>query len=78
MYPNEDIANGLRIEYTALDEPFVTELLLNSKNFKASTNLLDAILFSNIIFIIVRQNIINFIFCLIINQYNFNCISFNE
>ena len=27
MYPNEDIANGLRIEYTALDEPFVAEAL---------------------------------------------------
>ena len=27
MYPNEDIANGLRIEYTALDEPFVSEAL---------------------------------------------------
>ena len=27
MYPNEDIADGLRIEYTALDEPFVSEAL---------------------------------------------------
>ena len=27
MYPNEDIADGLRIEYTALDEPFVAEAL---------------------------------------------------
>ena len=27
MYPNEDIPNGLRIEYTALDEPFVAEAL---------------------------------------------------
>ena len=27
MYPNEDIADGLRIEYTALDEPFVSESL---------------------------------------------------
>ena len=27
MYPNEDIANGLRIEYTALNEPFVSEAL---------------------------------------------------
>jgi len=27
MYPNEDIANGLRIEYTALDELFVSEAL---------------------------------------------------
>ena len=27
MYPNENIADGLRIEYTALDEPFVKEAL---------------------------------------------------
>ena len=27
MYPNEDIADGLRIEYSALDEPFVSEAL---------------------------------------------------
>jgi len=27
MYPDEDIANGLRIEYTALNEPFVAEAL---------------------------------------------------
>ena len=27
MYPDEDIANGLRVEYTALNEPFVTEAL---------------------------------------------------
>ena len=27
MYPNEDIANGLRVEYTALNEPFITEAL---------------------------------------------------
>ena len=27
MYPNEDIANGLRIEYTALNEPFLSEAL---------------------------------------------------
>jgi hypothetical protein len=25
MYPNEDIADGLRVEYTALNEPFVEE-----------------------------------------------------
>jgi len=25
IYPNEDIINGLRIEYTAFDKPFVTE-----------------------------------------------------
>ena len=27
VYPNEDITNGLRIEYTALNEPFVSEAL---------------------------------------------------
>jgi hypothetical protein len=27
MYPNEDIANGLRIEYTALNEPYLSEAL---------------------------------------------------
>ena len=27
MYPNEDIASGLRVEYTALNEPFVSEAL---------------------------------------------------
>ena len=27
IYPNEDITNGLRIEYTALDEPFVSEAI---------------------------------------------------
>ena len=27
MYPNEDIADGLRIEYTSIDEPFVAEAL---------------------------------------------------
>ena len=33
MYPDEDIENGLRIEYTALNEPFVAEALetINSK-----------------------------------------------
>jgi len=27
IYPNEDITNGLRIEYTALDEPFISEAI---------------------------------------------------
>tara|TARA_Y100001963_G_scaffold153594_1_gene240697 strand:- start:436 stop:1107 length:672 start_codon:yes stop_codon:yes gene_type:complete len=27
MYPDEDIANGLRVEYTALNEPFIAEAL---------------------------------------------------
>jgi len=32
MYPDEDIANGLRIEYTALNEPFVAESLENTSS----------------------------------------------
>ena len=35
MYPDEDIENGLRIEYTALNEPFVAESLENTSS-KAS------------------------------------------
>ena len=35
MYPDEDIANGLRVEYTALNEPFVAEAL-ETTNSKAS------------------------------------------
>ena len=35
MYPDEDIENGLRIEYTALNEPFVAEAL-ETTNSKAS------------------------------------------
>ena len=27
IYPNEDIASGLRVEYTAFSEPFVSEAL---------------------------------------------------
>ena len=27
IYPNEDIANGLRVEYTAFSEPFISEAL---------------------------------------------------
>ena len=32
MYPDEDIENGLRIEYTALNEPFVAESLENTSS----------------------------------------------
>jgi len=35
MYPDEDIENGLRIEYTALNEPFVAESL-ETTNAKTS------------------------------------------
>ena len=35
VYPDEDIENGLRIEYTALNEPFVAESL-ETTNSKAS------------------------------------------
>ena len=27
IYPDEDITNGLRVEYTALYEPFITEAI---------------------------------------------------
>ncbi len=27
IYPNEDITDGLRIEYTSIDEPFIAEAL---------------------------------------------------
>ena len=33
MYPNENIADGLRIEYTALDEPFVKEALESTTGY---------------------------------------------
>jgi len=33
MYPNENIEDGLRIEYTALDEPFVKEALEDTNIF---------------------------------------------
>ena len=38
MYPNEDIADGLRIEYTALDEPFVTEALETTTAIASGTD----------------------------------------
>ena len=39
MYPNEDIADGLRIEYTALDEPFVAEALETTTATTSGTNI---------------------------------------
>lgn len=35
MYPDENIENGLRVEYTALNEPFVAEAF-ETTNAKAS------------------------------------------
>ena len=39
MYPDEDIANGLRVEYTALNEPFVAESLENTSSRASGTNI---------------------------------------
>ena len=39
MYPDEDIANGLRVEYTALNEPFVAESLENTSSKASGTNI---------------------------------------
>ena len=33
IYPNEDITDGLRIEYTSLDEPFIAEALADMQVF---------------------------------------------
>ena len=38
MYPDEDIANGLRIEYTALNEPFIAEALETTTSKVSSTS----------------------------------------
>ena len=37
VYPDEDIANGLRIEYTALNEPFISESFESSTGYGTST-----------------------------------------
>ena len=34
IYPNEDITDGLRIEYTSLDEPFIAEALESMQVFE--------------------------------------------
>jgi hypothetical protein len=39
MYPDEDIENGLRIEYTALNEPFVAEALETTNSKVSRTNI---------------------------------------
>ena len=39
IYPNEDIASGLRIEYTAFSEPFVTEALEDNTGRGSGTNI---------------------------------------
>tara|TARA_R100000656_G_scaffold1666_1_gene3199 strand:+ start:1785 stop:2735 length:951 start_codon:yes stop_codon:yes gene_type:complete len=39
MYPNEDIEDGLRIEYTALNEPFVAEALETTTAVTSSTTI---------------------------------------
>ena len=39
MYPNEDIADGLRLEYTSLDEPFVSEALETTTAKASGTNI---------------------------------------
>ena len=39
MYPNEDIANGLRVEYTALNEPFITEAFENATVVASGTTI---------------------------------------
>ena len=39
MYPNEDIANGLRIEYTALNEPYVAEALETTTGYASGTGI---------------------------------------
>jgi hypothetical protein len=40
MYPNEDIADGLRVEYTALNEPFVAEALETTTAVVSGTSLI--------------------------------------
>jgi hypothetical protein len=39
MYPNEDIADGLRIEYTALNEPYVAEALETTTGYASGTGI---------------------------------------
>tara|TARA_R100000654_G_scaffold12224_3_gene26616 strand:+ start:6535 stop:7254 length:720 start_codon:yes stop_codon:yes gene_type:complete len=37
MYPDEDITDGLRIEYTALNEPFISEAFESSTGYGSGT-----------------------------------------
>jgi len=39
IYPNEDITDGLRIEYTSLDEPFIAEALEDMQVFADGTGI---------------------------------------
>ena len=39
MYPDEDIADGLRIEYTRVSEPFVSEALETTTAYGSGTNI---------------------------------------
>ena len=39
MYPNEDIADGLRVEYTALNEPFVVQSLETTNGIASGTGI---------------------------------------
>ena len=39
IYPNEDITDGLRIEYTSLDEPFIAEALEDMQVFIDGTTI---------------------------------------
>ena len=39
MYPNEDIADGLRIEYTALNEPFISESFEATTGYASGTGI---------------------------------------
>jgi hypothetical protein len=39
IYPNEDITDGLRIEYTTLDEPFIAEALESMQVFGDGTDI---------------------------------------
>lgn len=39
MYPDEDIVNGLRVEYTALNEPFVAETFETTNSVLSATTI---------------------------------------
>mgnify|MGYP003135367831 CR=1 FL=1 len=39
IYPNEDITNGLRIEYTSMSQPFITEALEDMHIFASGTDI---------------------------------------
>ena len=39
VYPDEDIANGLRVEYTRINEPFISEALETTIAYASGTNI---------------------------------------